>query len=131
MEEILAFAEIGSHADTPVKRYSDGMQARLGLAIAPRCRRTSTSSTKCSSFGDGTPRCTPLDRIVALARSGKTVFFVTHNLEQLRHRADRVMWMRDAEIDGLALTCDVLADYASVRTSTRLRAPSECSWPDS
>ncbi len=111
MEEILAFAEIGSHADTPVKRYSDGMQARLGLAIALTMPADIYIFDEVLVFVDGEFRGRCLDRIVALARSGKTVFFVTHNLEQLRDRADRVMWMRDAEIHRLGPTRDVLADY--------------------
>jgi ABC-type polysaccharide/polyol phosphate transport system ATPase subunit len=79
-DEIVAFAEIEEFIDTPVKRYSSGMNARLGFSIATSFEQEILLIDEVLSVGDWAfqQKCT--DRMSQLTQSGAAVVFVSHNL---------------------------------------------------
>jgi lipopolysaccharide transport system ATP-binding protein len=80
-DEIVAFAEIGRFLDTAVKRYSSGMYVRLAFAVAANLNPDVFLVDEVLAVGDATYQRKCLDRMSALAVEGKTVLFVSHNMD--------------------------------------------------
>jgi lipopolysaccharide transport system ATP-binding protein len=79
-DDIVAFAEIEKFLDTPSKRYSSGMYIRLAFAVAAQFEAEVLLVDEVLAVGDAAFQKKCLDRIAALARSGGTVIFVSHNM---------------------------------------------------
>ena len=89
-DRIVSFAEIGPHLDTLVKRYSSGMYVRLAFAIAAHLEPESLIVDEVLAVGDATFQRRCIDRMSELSREGRTILFVSHNMQlipQLCHRA--------------------------------------------
>jgi ABC-type polysaccharide/polyol phosphate transport system ATPase subunit len=82
-DEIVAFAEIESFIDTPVKRYSNGMNARLGFAIAAHINPDVLVIDEVLSVGDMRFQQKAFDRIQEMCRSGIPVVLVSHQLDRI------------------------------------------------
>ena len=93
MDAIFAFAEIEEHIDTPNKRFSDGMQARLSCALAVLFSADIFLFDEVLAVADGEFREKCLFEIRRLVDSGRTVLFVSHDLEQVRVVGQRVLWI--------------------------------------
>jgi ABC-type polysaccharide/polyol phosphate transport system ATPase subunit len=90
LADIVAFSGLEKFLDTPVKRYSTGMQARLGFSTAAFVNPDILLVDEVLSVGDAVFRHRCEQRMSELVRGGTTLIFVTHNLEQMRkvcHRA--------------------------------------------
>ena len=89
-DEIVAFAELEKFIDTPVKRYSSGMYARLGFAVAAHVDPAVLIVDEVLSVGDAAfqERCTK--RMRELRSSEKTIVFVSHNMGAVTSICDRV-----------------------------------------
>ena len=89
-DAIIAFAGLERFVDTPVKRYSSGMYARLGFAIAAHVDPQVLLVDEVLSVGDALFRLRCMERMRELIRGGTALVFVTHQLEQMQaicHRA--------------------------------------------
>src|SRR5438309_4469643 len=89
-DEIVAFAEIEQFLDTPVKRYSSGMYVRLAFAVAAHLDPEILLVDEVLAVGDAEFQKKCLGKIEEVAQGGRTVLFVSHNLnavEQLCHAA--------------------------------------------
>jgi lipopolysaccharide transport system ATP-binding protein len=93
--DIAAFAELERHFDTPLKRYSAGMQSRLCFAIAMLFPANVYCFDEVLAVVDGEFKDRCLAEVRALAAKGATVFFISHDLEQVGTLCDRVMWLQD------------------------------------
>ena len=82
-DEIVSFAEIDAFIDTPVKRYSNGMNARLGFAIAAHISPDVLVIDEVLSVGDMRFQQKAFDRIQELCTSGIPVVLVSHQLERI------------------------------------------------
>jgi ABC-type polysaccharide/polyol phosphate transport system ATPase subunit len=109
--DVAAFAGIGAHLDTPNKRYSDGMQARLSFAIAMLFPADIYLFDEVLAVVDGDFRDHCLDEIRRLRDLGRTVIFVSHQTRQVRELCDRVMWLDAGEVRQIGLPADVLDAY--------------------
>ena len=92
-DEIVAFAEIEDFIDTPVKRYSSGMNARLGFSIATSLHQDVLLIDEVLSVGDFAfqQRCN--QRMKDLVKSGAAVVFVSHNLRAVNSLCNRAILM--------------------------------------
>ena len=115
-DDIAAFAELGQHLDTPNKRYSDGMQARLSFAIAMLFPADIYVFDEVLAVVDGEFRDRCLSEIEGLHGRGKTVLFISHDLSQVERLCDRVLWLEDGHIRGLGPSESILADYTREQT---------------
>ena len=117
MEEISAFAEVERHMDTPVKRYSDGMKARLSFATGMLFPADIYVFDEVLAVVDGEflDRC--LEAIGTLAGHGRTVIYVSHSNEQIGQLCDRVMWMKEGRIQAIGATDEVLPLYIEERSA--------------
>jgi homopolymeric O-antigen transport system ATP-binding protein len=84
LDAIVDFTGIPEFIDTPVKRYSSGMQARLGFSVAAHVDPDVMLIDEVLSVGDVMFRQRCLDRMRELVESGASLLFVSHNLEQIQ-----------------------------------------------
>lgn len=83
-EAIIDFSGIDSFIDTPVKRYSSGMNARLGFAVAAHMEPDVLLVDEVLSVGDARFRAKCLNHMLKLLKSETTVVFISHILDQVR-----------------------------------------------
>jgi len=79
-DEIVAFAEVERFIDTPVKRYSSGMSVRLAFAVAAHLEPEILLVDEVLAVGDAAFQRKSVDKMESVAREGRTVIFVSHNL---------------------------------------------------
>lgn len=83
-DEIVAFAGVERFLDTPVKRYSSGMSVRLAFAVAAHLEPEILLVDEVLSVGDASFQRRSLAKMAEVAREGRTVVFVSHNLAIIR-----------------------------------------------
>jgi lipopolysaccharide transport system ATP-binding protein len=83
-DEIVEFAGIGHYLDTPVKRYSSGMHARLGFAIAAHVNPEILLVDEVLAVGDHSFQMKCYKKMEELRTGGTTLIFVSHNLAAVR-----------------------------------------------
>src|SRR5271156_6770909 len=99
-DEIVEFAEIGEFLDTPVKRYSSGMYVRLAFAVAAHLEPEILIVDEVLAVGDLAFQKKCLGKMGSFAKSGRTVLFVSHNIEAVRSLCQRVVWLKDGQLHG-------------------------------
>jgi lipopolysaccharide transport system ATP-binding protein len=98
-DEIVAFAEVERFIDTPVKRYSSGMYVRLAFAVASCLDPEILIVDEVLAVGDAAFQRKSLGRLNdASAHQGRTVLFVSHNLQAIRTFCRRVILLEKGEI---------------------------------
>src|SRR5215213_6245271 len=115
MDDIMEFAELERHADTPLKRYSTGMQSRLSFAIGMRFPADIYIFDEVLAVVDGAFRDRCLDGIQRLVGSGPTVLFVSHDLDQVSLLCDRTIWLDGGSVKAVGHTAEVLEMYRTDR----------------
>jgi homopolymeric O-antigen transport system ATP-binding protein len=83
-DEIVEFAEVERFLDTPVKRYSSGMSVRLAFAVAAHLEPEILLVDEVLSVGDASFQRRSMAKMAEVAREGRTVIFVSHNLGTIR-----------------------------------------------
>jgi ABC-type polysaccharide/polyol phosphate transport system ATPase subunit len=119
LADIASFAEIEQHFETPVKRYSDGMQARLSFALAVLFPADIYIFDEVLAVIDPEFRERCLGEIGALSAAGQTVIIVTHDSAQLRRNADRVLWMHNGRVERIGEAGEVLDAYLGAGGGSR------------
>jgi ABC-type polysaccharide/polyol phosphate transport system ATPase subunit len=112
------FAQIEQHMDTPTKRFSSGMLSRLSFAIAMQFPADIYIFDEVLAVVDGEFQARCLAEIAALQRGGRTVIFVSHDLDQVAEVCQRVMWLERGRLQQIGAAADVLDAY------TQTHAPS-------
>lgn len=97
-DEIVSFSEVGDFLDTPVKRYSSGMYVRLAFAVAAHLDPEILIVDEVLAVGDAAFQRKCLGKMSSFAQSGRTVLFVSHNLEAVRTLCERAVWMQDGRV---------------------------------
>ena len=113
MDDIMAFAELERHADTPLKRYSSGMQSRLSFAIGMRFPADIYIFDEVLAVVDGAFRDRCLNEIRRLVGSGPTVLFVSHDLDQVSRLCDRTLWLDRGGVRAIGRPAEVLDMYSA------------------
>src|SRR5437016_5123785 len=80
LDEIVAFAEIDTYVDTPVKRYSSGMYVRLAFAVAAHLDPEILIVDEVLAVGDAEFQKKCIGKMKDVAKQGRTVLFVSHNM---------------------------------------------------
>ncbi len=124
-ERIVAFSELESFIDMPVKHYSSGMYMRLGFATAIHLDAEILLVDEILAVGDQNFQNKCRERIAALRKAGVTILFVSHSPEAVRELCDRAIWLERGKVLADGPTDAVVeAYYASMveRESHRLAA---------
>jgi lipopolysaccharide transport system ATP-binding protein len=98
LDSIIAFAEIDQFADTPVKRYSSGMFLRLAFAVAAHLETEILLVDEVLAVGDVFFQKKCLGKIGEIARAGRTVFFVSHNMSAVQNLCTRGICLRPGQV---------------------------------
>ena len=94
-DEIVAFAEVEQFIDTPVKHYSSGMYLRLAFAVAAHLEPEILIVDEVLAVGDAAFQKKCLGKMEGVAKEGRTIFFVSHNMPAVTRLCERVIaWMR-------------------------------------
>src|SRR5271156_1858691 len=97
-DEIVAFSEVKRFLDTPLKHYSSGMQMRLAFAVAAHLEPEILLVDEVLAVGDGAFQKKCLGKMGDIARAGRTVILVSHQLNQIRRLCHRVAWVDGGQI---------------------------------
>jgi len=93
-DEIVAFAEIDRFLDTPVKRYSSGMYVRLAFAVAAHLEPEILIVDEVLAVGDAQFQKKCLGKMGDVAKAGRTVLFVSHNMAAVASLCTRALMIR-------------------------------------
>ncbi len=113
-DEIVAFAEVEKFIDTPVKRYSSGMFLRLAFAVAAHLEPEILVVDEVLAVGDASFQKKCMGKMSGVAREGRTVLFVSHNMGAIQGLCSRAMWLAQGRVVGQGDTNRVVADYMDV-----------------
>jgi lipopolysaccharide transport system ATP-binding protein len=116
-DEIVAFAEIDKFIDTPVKRYSSGMYVRLAFAVAAHLEPEILLVDEVLAVGDLNFQKKCLGKMGDVARAGRTVVLVSHQLNQIRRLCNRVAWVDDGQVRMAGATHNVVSAYETAMAS--------------
>jgi len=112
-DEIVAFAELEKFIDTPVKHYSSGMYVRLAFAVAAHLEPEILLVDEVLAVGDINFQKKCLGKMGDVARAGRTVVLVSHQLNQIRRLCHRVVWIDDGALRRDGNTHEVVSAYES------------------
>ena len=115
-DQIVEFSGIGEFLDTPVKRYSSGMYARLGFAVAAHLEPEILLVDEILSVGDREFQNRCLKRMETISGSGVAVVFVSHNLAAVQGFCTRGILLRNGAIAREGAIEEVLAEYVQSHT---------------
>jgi lipopolysaccharide transport system ATP-binding protein len=110
-DAIIEFSGVGKFIDTPVKRYSSGMFVRLAFSVAAHFEPEVMIVDEVLSVGDADFQRRSLGRMEDIGDSGRTVLFVSHNLQAMLQLCDRSILLREGRIIREGPTTDVVAFY--------------------
>lgn len=110
--EILAFADIGDYINQPVKTYSSGMFVRLAFAVAINVDPDILIVDEALAVGDARFQLKCLDKFMEFVEKGKTILFVTHDVNTVKRFCNRAIWLNRGEMimDG---NTDEVTDHYS------------------
>jgi lipopolysaccharide transport system ATP-binding protein len=112
-DEIVEFAGVDRFLDTPVKRYSSGMLVRLGFAVAAHLEPEILIVDEVLAVGDAEFQRKCLGKIDDVAREGRTVLFVSHNMNAVQRLCTRSLAFQLGRLVRDGATRDVVAWYLS------------------
>ncbi len=123
-DEIVAFSEIEKFLDTPVKHYSSGMYMRLAFAVAAHLEPEILIVDEVLAVGDMAFQRKCLRKMREVGETGRTVLFVSHDMQAIGRLCNRVLWLKGGEMVADGETNEVISKYRNVQT----QAVSEKSW---
>jgi lipopolysaccharide transport system ATP-binding protein len=117
-DEIVSFAEVEKFIDTPLKHYSTGMQMRLAFAVAAHFEPQILLVDEVLAVGDLAFQKKCLGKMDEVAGAGRTIVFVTHQMNQIRRLCEKVIWMDGGTIRQAGSTNEVVGAYESTILSS-------------
>jgi lipopolysaccharide transport system ATP-binding protein len=126
LPDIMEFSGIEQFLDTPVKRYSSGMYVRLAFSVAAHLEPEIMLVDEVLAVGDAEFQRRCLGRMEEIGGAGRTVLFVSHNMQAVAQLCDRVILMERGAIAVDGRGTDVVAQYLQMGHGTS----SEQAWPD-
>ncbi|MBI4333169.1 MAG: ABC transporter ATP-binding protein [Chloroflexi bacterium] len=111
--EIVEFSGVEKFIDTPLKRYSSGMQVRLAFAVAAHLEPEILLIDEVLAVGDAGFQKKSLGKMGEIARGGRTVLFVSHNMSAISTLCNRAILLREGNIAAQGVTSEVIGQYLS------------------
>ena len=118
-DDIVEFSGLAEFIDTPVKRYSSGMFARLGFSVAAHLEPDILIIDEVLSVGDYLFQTKGVEKMKQVARSGATVIFVSHNLRAVSELCPRTLLLKRGSLVQDGPTSDVIATYMGDLSSSQ------------
>ncbi len=120
LDQIIAFSGLEEFIETPVKRYSSGMYARLGFSVAAHVDPEVLIVDEVLSVGDYVFQQRCIDRIRSVIKSGTTVLFVSHNLKSVTEVCHRAMLLDHGRVVSIGDTDSVTRKYLALGAITKI-----------
>jgi lipopolysaccharide transport system ATP-binding protein len=111
LDEIIKFSEIEKFLDTPVKRYSSGMYVRLAFAVAAHLEPEILLVDEVLAVGDAAFQKKCLGKMGDVAKEGRTVLFVSHQMDMVRALCKSGYWLDNGQIRRSGYINEVLESY--------------------
>jgi ABC-2 type transport system ATP-binding protein/lipopolysaccharide transport system ATP-binding protein len=116
-DDIAEFAGVQRFLDTPVKRYSSGMYLRLAFAVAAHLDAEIMVVDEVLAVGDAEFQRKCLGKMSSLEREGRTVLFVSHNLDAIMRLCRTTAWLEQGELKAYGPTPQVVAAYLTATSN--------------
>jgi lipopolysaccharide transport system ATP-binding protein len=116
-DEIVEFSGLGDFIDTPVKRYSSGMYARLGFSVAAHVDPDILLVDEVLSVGDYLFQNKCLEKMKAVIGSGATVIFISHNLRAVTEMCSRCILLDHGMVVKEGASSEVVQEYLDLGKS--------------
>jgi len=110
-DEIVAFAEVEKFLDTPVKRYSSGMYVRLAFAVAAHLEPEILLVDEVLAVGDAQFQQKCLGKMGEVAKGGRTVLFVSHNMAAVEQLCHCGLLIDQGQVKGIGSSRDIITRY--------------------
>jgi lipopolysaccharide transport system ATP-binding protein len=125
-DEIVAFSEIEKFIDTPVKHYSSGMYVRLAFAVAAHLKPEILLVDEVLAVGDARFQKRCLGKMEDVAKEGRTVFFVSHNMPAVTRLCPRTILLDQGSVLNDGPSHQIVSTYLT----TGLGVTAAREWPD-
>jgi len=124
LDDIVAFAEISEHLNTPLQYFSSGMYLRLAFSVAINMEPSLLLADEILAVGDMAFQERCLQKVRELARdTGLTVLFVSHDMEAVSRICDRVIWLKEGALHRDGSPEEVVTEYQNAAWDTLTVAP--------
>jgi ABC-type multidrug transport system ATPase subunit len=112
-DRIVEFADVSRLIDTPMKRYSSGLYARLGFSVAIHANPDIVLVDEVLAVGDAAFRRRALEALRQLIADGKTVLFISHDMWNVRRLCDQILWMEEGRVKAYGPAAEIAERYMS------------------
>jgi len=116
-DDIVSFAGVEKFIDTPVKRYSSGMQVRLAFAVAAHLEPEILIVDEVLAVGDAEFQKRCLGKMDEVSRSGRTILFVSHNMPAVESLCEQCLLLERGKVVTIADSPTVIDRYLRVNES--------------
>ncbi len=110
-DEIVAFSGVEQFIDTPVKRFSSGMQVRLAFSVAAHLDPEVLLVDEVLSVGDAEFRRRSMSKMQEITSQGRTVLLVSHNMASIQHLSNRVMLLDAGKMLMIGEPTKIVSEY--------------------
>jgi lipopolysaccharide transport system ATP-binding protein len=110
-DEIVAFAEVEKFVDTPVKHYSSGMHVRLGFSVAAHLEPEILLVDEVLAVGDAAFQKKCLGKMSDVARAGRTIIFVSHNMASIESLCSSCLLIRSGRLEARGEPAQIAMRY--------------------
>ena len=113
-DEIVKFSGVEKFLDTPVKRYSSGMQVRLAFSVAANLDPEILVVDEVLAVGDAAFQKKCLGKMSEVVEGGRTVLFVSHNMGAVQNLCQRCILLNEGHLITNGSTADVISQYLNI-----------------
>jgi len=114
LPDIIEFSGLKDFMDTPIKRYSSGMKARLGFSVAVHVEPEILLVDEVISVGDMEFQSKCMNQISEFRRMGKTIVIVTHEIDVASHLCDDLLWLESGGVRAHGAPAQIAHEYRRV-----------------
>lgn len=129
-DEIVDFSGVESFIDTPVKRYSSGMYVRLAFAVAAHLEPEILLVDEVLAVGDAGFQKKCLGKMRDVAERGRTVLFVSHNINAIRMLCPKCLLLRGGELELYGDRMEIITRYLGLVTAGQSDVPPQRDFPE-
>lgn len=113
-DEIVNFSGVREFLDVPVKRYSSGMYVRLAFSVAVHLDSDILILDEVLAVGDTSFQKKCLIKMSEISASGRTIIFVSHNMNSISEFCNKVIWLESGQIKGFGKTQKMIDSYSDI-----------------
>ena len=130
-DEIVAFSGVEQYLDTPVKRYSSGMYVRLAFAVAAHLDTEILLVDEVLAVGDADFQAKSIQKMSEVARSGRTIVFVSHNTATIETLCSSALLLQSGKLINQGPVNEIISQYHNLALAGGDQSDSRVDYADS